>query len=836
MRSRMVLGLAIAVVGLVFCGVGLGVIPGIATLSPRHVALAQGEFLSMTVIDNDYNISTLTPDPLIVAPSAVKWLNAWAVYSDMSYGTLRALETVTWELDDPGSLGSITYNSGDVVVVFTAGPNPGTLWVLAHADPSIPAEDPAAREGALEIRIVGPVSAFVPEGELIFPMTAAPNIFVVSPPTANTTFLPLRAATNSPEGTDRVTFDSGFLGVDYAAPYSGAYPNIYEALFGYTITAEAYSVFDPFTVAATASVNIDVNGLPDSDDNGIPEFGTTNTPFVVTTPGAYVAEVPSATREGKKVYVGIATIGSNTAPLVNLVTGSNVLLQAPEDVMTANDARLIVRTAELPEDLSPWLALERPEGFPLGAIDAHIIGAGGSSIEDLNPDAPLTIRIPVSPDMPQIGIPILAAETNLDEDFNIEVATAAWVQAPIHYQIVDNEYVFSVSHLTTYMPLISADAPRILTIEPASGPMAGGTDVTITFAMGTDPGQNLEVTFDGNAATVSGVMFNTMELAGAIACVTPPYPPDGGVDVPVDVRVIRPADGGEGGGLDLFDIIEGGFTYLAAPAPQIVSIVPDSGPTSGGTTATINGSNFQDGATVTIGGNAATVISITPGLLSQIVVTTPPGAAGLADVTVTNPDTQSDTLESGFEYVAPPNASFTWNQISGTLTIQFTNTSTGQITGYAWTFGDEGGSFAQSPSHTYAAAGSYLVTLTAYGPYQSDSDTQTVRVREPGETRKRGGAGGPCFVATAAYGTPMADQIDVLRSFRDRYLLTNAVGTSLVKAYYSHSPAVANVIADNAALRAIARAVLMPVIAPLWMKLVALAAVVAAVVRRKRTA
>ena len=56
---------------------------------------------------------------------------------------------------------------------------------------------------------------------------------------------------------------------------------------------------------------------------------------------------------------------------------------------------------------------------------------------------------------------------------------------------------------------------------------------------------------------------------------------------------------------------------------------------------------------------------------------------------------------------AAPVAQFTGNPTFGgsPLTAAFTNTSTGSITSYAWTFGDGGTSTAASPSHSYAAAG-----------------------------------------------------------------------------------------------------------------------------------
>ncbi len=72
--------------------------------------------------------------------------------------------------------------------------------------------------------------------------------------------------------------------------------------------------------------------------------------------------------------------------------------------------------------------------------------------------------------------------------------------------------------------------------------------------------------------------------------------------------------------------------------------------------------------------------------------------------------------------------------------------------------------------------------------------------------------GGPCFIATAAYGTPMADQIDVLRQFRDTFLLTNPVGTAFVDLYYTVSPTIADTVAQSPVLATLVRVVLVPVI------------------------
>jgi len=70
-----------------------------------------------------------------------------------------------------------------------------------------------------------------------------------------------------------------------------------------------------------------------------------------------------------------------------------------------------------------------------------------------------------------------------------------------------------------------------------------------------------------------------------------------------------------------------------------------------------------------------------------------------------------------------------------------------------------------------------------------------------------------CFIATAAYGTPMAEEIQILREFRDEYLLTNPLGKALVGVYYRVSPPIAEFIAEHPSLRLVVRAGLVPVVA-----------------------
>ena len=77
-------------------------------------------------------------------------------------------------------------------------------------------------------------------------------------------------------------------------------------------------------------------------------------------------------------------------------------------------------------------------------------------------------------------------------------------------------------------------------------------------------------------------------------------------------------------------------------------------------------------------------------------------------------------------------------------------------------------------------------------------------------------SGHGCFIATAAFGSYQEKHVQILREFRDRYLLTNAAGRAFVRWYYLHSPAFADMIRGNETARSIVRIALMPAYAGAW--------------------
>ncbi len=85
-----------------------------------------------------------------------------------------------------------------------------------------------------------------------------------------------------------------------------------------------------------------------------------------------------------------------------------------------------------------------------------------------------------------------------------------------------------------------------------------------------------------------------------------------------------------------------------AAAPVIESVTPASAPAGGGTAIKIAGSGFAEGLTVVIGDVQATDVVVESETNLGVVV--PPGAAGIVDVTVINPDGQQTSLTGAFTY------------------------------------------------------------------------------------------------------------------------------------------------------------------------------------------
>jgi len=181
-----------------------------------------------------------------------------------------------------------------------------------------------------------------------------------------------------------------------------------------------------------------------------------------------------------------------------------------------------------------------------------------------------------------------------------------------------------------YTSTSASTVPKLNVIQPNTGSPSGGDAVIIT---GSNFVHGVTVTIGGAPATI------TSSNSVSIKATTP-----SGTGT-ADLVVTNP--NGQAATL------KGAFTYAGPPGPpSVTSTVPNSGSVNGGNTVTVNGSGFNSGAVVSVGGIRCTTIIVSNS--STITATTPAHALGSADVVVTNMDGQSSTLSGGFNYVTAP--------------------------------------------------------------------------------------------------------------------------------------------------------------------------------------
>lgn len=173
------------------------------------------------------------------------------------------------------------------------------------------------------------------------------------------------------------------------------------------------------------------------------------------------------------------------------------------------------------------------------------------------------------------------------------------------------------------------EPPAIVSITPASGPLAGDTELVIAG-----------LHFVDGAVVRVGDIPATVRFDAAIQLrvTTPPRITAGKVDVRVELPDGQSA------------VAKDAFEYERARPPKIERVTPTRGPAIGGTVLTVEGTGFAPGCVVDVGGE-----KVTPTVEGdRLTVLTPKSAVGgTVYVSVVNPDGQVDLVSDGFEYDEP---------------------------------------------------------------------------------------------------------------------------------------------------------------------------------------
>ena len=156
-------------------------------------------------------------------------------------------------------------------------------------------------------------------------------------------------------------------------------------------------------------------------------------------------------------------------------------------------------------------------------------------------------------------------------------------------------------------------------MSPGAGPTAGGT-------RSRSPART--------SAGASAVKFGATNATG--------------FTIKSATQITTTAPAGSAGTVDITVITPGGTSttsandqYRYAAPPTVTNVSPSAGPTAGGTSITITGTNFTGATAVKLGATNATGVIVVSA--TQITATAPAGSAGTVDMTVTTPGGTSAT-------------------------------------------------------------------------------------------------------------------------------------------------------------------------------------------------
>jgi uncharacterized protein with beta-barrel porin domain len=241
-------------------------------------------------------------------------------------------------------------------------------------------------------------------------------------------------------------------------------------------------------------------------------------------------------------------------------------------------------------------------------------------------------------------------------------------------------------------------APTVTAVSPAAGPTGGGTTVVITgTGFSAAPGTGA-VKFGATNATYT-INSNTQITATAPANAAGTY----------DITVTTP------GGTSATSASDQ-YTYIAAPT--VTAVAPTAGPTSGGSTVVITGTNLSNATAVFFGGTAATGYTINSS--TQIIATAPASAPGTVNVRVTTPGGASATsISNQYTYygdiVLSPPFGLLARGMPGAAYSQ-TISSTGGVAPISYAVTAD----ALPPGLTLSASGTITGTPTATGVFAFD--------------------------------------------------------------------------------------------------------------------
>ncbi len=434
--------------------------------------------------------------------------------------------------------------------------------------------------------------------------------------------------------------------------------------FSYVLGAPAVSGLSPASGPTTGGTSVTISGTNLAGASAV-RFGTaaatitssSATQIVATAPGGAAGTVdvtvttpggtsPTSPADGFSYVLGAPAV-SGLSPASGPTTGGTSVTISGTNLAGASAVRFGTAAATITSSSATQIVATAPGGAA-GTVDVTVTTPGGTSPTSPADGFSYVLGAPAVSGLSPAsgpttgGTSVTISGTNLAGASAVRFGTAAaTITSSSATQIVATAPGGAAGTVDVTVttpggtsPTSPADgfsyvlgAPAVSGLSPASGPTTGGTSVTIS---GTNLAGASAVRFGTAAATI------TSSSATQIVATAP-----GGAAGTVDVTVTTPGGTSPTSPAD-------GFSYVLG-APAVSGLSPASGPTTGGTSVTISGTNLAGASAVRFGTAAATITSSSA---TQIVATAPGGAAGTVDVTVTTPGGTSPTSPAdGFSYV-----------------------------------------------------------------------------------------------------------------------------------------------------------------------------------------
>ncbi len=220
-----------------------------------------------------------------------------------------------------------------------------------------------------------------------------------------------------------------------------------------------------------------------------------------------------------------------------------------------------------------------------------------------------------------------AQQVDFVDEGELTVVTPPHPAGAVAVKIINPDGLPTFYEPFTYIPI---PAPVVYDAYPNRGYTAGGSVVQIR---GNYLQEGARVFFDGEEA--GGVtVWGLQDLEATVPAHAAGF---------ASIRILN---------VDQQEFtLEDGFLYVTTPAPELGSITPPEGPTSGGNTVTIEGDNFYKGTEVYFSGKQASAISFVS--TTELSCTVPAGDLGdsFVSVRIENPDGQYAWLPSSYRYV-----------------------------------------------------------------------------------------------------------------------------------------------------------------------------------------